>query len=86
MKILIADDEEPTATILKNFLSAKGYGDVDVFFSGTEAMEAVKGKNYDIAFLDAHMPNVSGTEIARHIKENHLKAKVVTKENYGAER
>ncbi len=41
MKILIADDEEPMATILKNFLRVKGYGDVDVFFSGTAAIRAV---------------------------------------------
>ena len=77
MKILIADDEESIPTIMKNFLIAKGYKDVDLFFRGAEAIEAVKINKYDIPFLDAKMPNVSGSQIARYIKENGLKTNVV---------
>jgi Response regulator containing CheY-like receiver, AAA-type ATPase, and DNA-binding domains len=77
MKILIADDEESIVSILKNFLSMKGYKDVDVFFNGTEAMDAMKSGGYDVAFLDEKMPGESGTEIAGYIKKNGLKTKAV---------
>jgi DNA-binding response OmpR family regulator len=77
MRILIADDEESMAAILKRFLSMKGYEDVDVFFNGTEAIDAVKSGAYDIAFLDEKMPGMSGTEIAAYIKKAGLKTKAV---------
>lgn len=77
MKILIADDEESIVSILKNFLSMKGYKDVDVFFNGTKAMDALKLGAYDVAFLDEKMPGASGTEIAGYIKKNALKTKAV---------
>jgi DNA-binding response OmpR family regulator len=77
MRILIADDEESMVAILKRFLNMKGYEDVDVFFNGTEAMDAVKSGVYDIAFLDEKMPGMSGTAIAGYIKKSGLKTKAV---------
>jgi len=77
MRILIADDEEALVDILKRYLAGQGYSGIDVIFEGKEALALIKTNGYDIAFLDEHMPNVSGPEIVKYIKDNGLKTKAV---------
>ncbi|MEZ5012250.1 MAG: response regulator [Bacteroidales bacterium] len=51
------------------FLTGKGY-EVDTCTSGNDAIDMVKKeKNYDVIFLDEHMPGLSGIDTLRQIKE-----------------
>lgn len=83
MKILIADDESEPAEIIKKSLTRKGYV-VDAVFDGKAALDSIKENNYDIVFLDHNMPELTGLELIKHIKENNLNTKTVMITGYPA--
>lgn len=70
MKILIVDDSRFTqltiAKLLKNQI-----GDVEIFFAndGEEGFKKYKEFNPDYVFVDLLMPNVSGQQLIKLIKE-----------------
>ena len=68
INILWVDDE---VNLLKPhiiFLENKGY-QIDTCVSGTEALEAIEEKIYDIVLLDENMPGLTGLETLHEIKE-----------------
>jgi len=76
MKILIADDEVESAEIIKKSLIKKCYV-VDAAFDGKAALDLIKKNNYDIVFLDHNMPELTGLELIKHIKQNSPDTKTV---------
>ena len=63
MKVLIVDDDPDVVQFFKQAATEKGYTDIDVAFSGEEALtQAIKG-NYDLITLDIRLPGASGLEI-----------------------
>ncbi len=83
MKILVADDEKEVVDILKEYLEEKGLS-ADVAFDGKETLNLIKTNNYDIAFIDENMPELSGLEIVEFIKQNNLNVKTVILTGYPA--
>ena len=81
MKILICEDEIEVVNILKRFLKYKGF-DADYALDGKAALELIKSGNYGIVFLDINMPELTGIEILKYMKENHNKAKVIILTGY----
>ena len=71
MRILIADDEVDFLDIMKESLERKGH-DVDTAQDGAEVLRCLKHHKYDIAFLDHNMPELTGLEVIKHIKENKI--------------
>lgn len=67
MQILWADDEIDLLKPHVLFLEEKGY-QVDTVNNGTDAVEQVREKHYDIIFLDENMPGLSGLETLSEIK------------------
>lgn len=68
MKILIVDDEELARARLKRMLGTLEVQVVDEAKNADEAIEAVKNREYDVAFLDINMPEVSGLELGYELK------------------
>lgn len=68
MKILIVDDEELARARLKRMLNTLEAQVVDEAKNADEAIEAVKDKGYDMAFLDINMPEISGLELGYELK------------------
>lgn len=83
MKILIADDEAEIVGIIKGSLNKKGYV-VDATLDGKAALDLIKENNYDIVFLDHNMPEVTGLELIKYIKENNLNTKTAMITGYPA--
>ncbi len=83
MKILIADDEKETAELIKKWLIRQGY-DADLAFDGREALELIKLNDYDLAFLDHNMPELTGLELIKYLKENNPNTKTVMITGYPA--
>lgn len=81
MNILIVDDEKDLVEFLKNRLVLKGHS-VDVAYDGKDALEKAKSDRYDIVFSDHNMPEMTGVELIRHMKNNKLKAKIAVITGY----
>lgn len=65
--ILVVDDKFSDRETLKTILEDKGYR-VATAKDGTEAIEMVKSKHYDIIFLDVVLPGIDGVETFERVK------------------
>lgn len=65
---LVVDDEIETAESIKNYLLKKGY-DVDVAFTGEDALLKIKTDKPDIVLLDIRLPGMDGIIILKAIKD-----------------
>ena len=68
MKVLVIEDEESFITALKVGLTREGFT-VEVQSDGAEALNTFKTFNPDIVLLDLMLPNRSGVDICRDIRE-----------------
>ena len=70
-RILIADDEAPARTRLRDLLDecreSFPLAIVDEARNGREALEVVNREKVDIVLLDIRMPEIDGMEAARHM-------------------
>ncbi|MGX0935669.1 DNA-binding LytR/AlgR family response regulator [Cupriavidus metallidurans] len=69
--LLIADDEPLLARVLESELKAlwPEAQIVAVVHDGVAALEATRGQQPDVAFLDIRMPGMSGMDVARELIE-----------------
>lgn len=67
-KILVADDEMSIRLLYSEELKEEGY-DVVTAANGKEALEIVAREPLDLVILDIKMPEMSGIEVLRQIKE-----------------
>lgn len=68
-KILLVDDEEKTATVFEAALKQGGY-DVIVAKDGKSALEEVRKTTFDAVLLDQMMPDLSGSEVLKTLKQD----------------
>lgn len=78
-RILCVDDEPYVCDFLKDYLLFKGY-DVQVAFSGKQALQILAAEKFDMLLLDIIMPEMSGMEVLQNIHENipHLPVIILT--------
>ncbi len=76
--ILLAEDYPTNQEIARRHLERAGYS-VDIAGNGELALEAFKGKHYDLIFMDVQMPVLDGFQATKAIRE--IEAKSATKEN-----
>ncbi len=69
-KILVADDEMSIRLLYSEELKEEGY-DVITASNGKEALEIVSREPLDLVILDIKMPEMSGIEVLRQIKEKY---------------
>jgi DNA-binding response OmpR family regulator len=68
IRILWTDDEVEALKPHIFFLEEKGYK-IDTCSNGNDTVDLVRKNQYDLIFLDEHMPGLSGIETLRLIKE-----------------
>jgi two-component system, OmpR family, KDP operon response regulator KdpE len=67
-RILLVDDEQQIARVLRRALSSKGY-DVQVASDGEEALSVFHSWNPDMLITDLAMPGMGGLELCRRIRK-----------------
>lgn len=68
-QILIAEDHALNQMFLKRLLPSMGLLNFTIVENGRLALEAVQQKEYDIVLMDCHMPEMSGYEATKAIRE-----------------
>ncbi len=67
MRILMVEDDEDIATMLKSFLESR-QKDVHVVSSATAALNVLGIDHYDLIILDLTLPEIDGLELCRQIR------------------
>jgi len=75
-KILYVDDDAALREIVKDQLSSAGFL-IDEAEDGAAAISKLETGNFDLMLLDINMPNKSGIDVLKFIKEKALKCKVI---------
>ena len=75
LKILLVDDELDTATVFETVLKQGGY-EVKVASNGQGALALVKSDTFDLVLLDQMMPDMSGNDVLRHLKEDEASKRI----------
>ncbi len=66
--MLIVDDEENIRFVLERALKREGC-ETDTATSGSEAIESLSARDYDLVLLDLHMEPVGGLKVLEHIRQ-----------------
>lgn len=69
-KILVVDDEESIREFLEIMLKKEGF-EVTLAEDGAKAKELLAKKSFDMVISDLQMPNVTGIELLKHVKDSY---------------
>jgi two-component system OmpR family response regulator len=67
-RVLIVDDEEDFVVTLQKRLRKRNL-EVGTALDGAQALELIKGKDFDVVVLDVKMPGMDGLEVLRQVKQ-----------------
>ena len=78
MRILIVEDEEALAKIIKDSLETEGYA-VDHLSDGQKALGRIQStsQEYDLIMLDLMLPNKGGLEICQEMRKMNIDTPVL---------
>jgi len=82
--VLVVDDHFADRETLKTVLEEKGYR-VATASDGTEAIDMVRSRHYDIIFLDVRLPDMTGFETFEQVKKIDPQATVIMMTGYAEE-
>lgn len=69
--ILVVDDEKEIADLLELYIGGEGYSVVKAY-TGAEALETLRRQPVSLALLDVMLPDISGFELCRRIREEFV--------------
>jgi signal transduction histidine kinase/DNA-binding response OmpR family regulator/HPt (histidine-containing phosphotransfer) domain-containing protein len=73
LRILVAEDNEFNAQLMEQLLGRRGHR-VRVAHNGREALALTEEENFDLLFLDVHMPELDGFQVVQAIRERERTA------------
>lgn len=69
-RVLVVDDEESIREFLEIMLRKEGY-EVTCAEDGQKALDIIKKKSFDLVISDLQMPNMTGIELLKHVKDQY---------------
>jgi DNA-binding NtrC family response regulator len=81
--VLVIDDEADIRESLETLLSLEGYS-VDLAQNGTDGLRALEQRSYDLVLLDLMMPDRSGMDVLREVRERDLETPIFLITAYGS--
>jgi len=76
MRILLVEDERKVASFIARALKENTYA-VDTVETGEKAIEASSEVAYDAILLDVRLPDISGIEVCRELRQRGVEAPVL---------
>ena len=83
-RVLIIEDDEEMAALLKDFLTDEGVG-ADSAGSGSEAFRKLARGSFDLVITDIRMPGLTGLDILPGIKKLQPEAPIIVMTAFGGE-
>lgn len=80
--LLIVDDEEYLRTLLESELGDSNEFAVDTASDGSQAINSIQQKVFDVILLDIKMPRVSGIEVLQFVQEYSPTTQVIILTNH----
>jgi DNA-binding response OmpR family regulator len=75
-RLLLVDDDEFILYTYKMILEKKGYI-VDTVDNGKKTIDILGRSSYDLVILDIVLPDITGEEIAIHIRKSELDVEII---------
>jgi DNA-binding response OmpR family regulator len=76
MRILVVEDEEELAYLIRRGLTREGYA-VDIANDGEEGQILAEGIPYDVIILDIILPKKDGFELCLDLRRNKIKSRIL---------
>ena len=82
-KILVIDDELDIREGLYDLLTLEGGYTVELAHNGTEGLRKLEGTPYDLVLLDLMMPDMSGMDVLRQVRQTDTETPIFMITAYG---
>jgi len=76
MNVLVVEDEQRMAELLRKGLSEEGHT-VVCAFDGSEGLEAARASEFDVIVLDVMMPKLSGYDMAKRLRAEKIRTPIL---------
>ena len=76
LPILIVDDYKTMLRIIRNLLKQIGFDNVEEATDGTEALQKLREKKFDLVISDWNMEPMTGIELLREVRSDDNLAKI----------
>ena len=84
IKVLLVDDEKGYLNVLSNRLSKRSI-EATKAFSGTEAIQILRKKDFDVVVLDLKMEDMNGIEVLKIMKKMAPELPVIFLTGHGSQ-
>lgn len=71
MRVLVVEDEEQVADLIAVLFTRLNW-DVHIAGTGQKGLELAVEKKFDLITLDVGLPDISGIEICRELRQRHI--------------
>ncbi len=68
LRFLVVDDDALSRNMMDLMLSPHGY-EIEFACDGAEALEAMQSRPYDLVFMDLVLPDMSGIDVTRQVRQ-----------------
>jgi len=79
--LLIVEDDRTFAKIISAFLQKNDF-EVEVCMKGQEALKRLEDKKFDLVITDFRLPDTTGIEVLRHLKEQNIQIPTILMTGY----
>jgi len=76
MRVLVIEDDTTLGHALQEFLADQGYA-VDWLTDGGKVLGALAGQPYDLLLLDLNLPDMSGLDVLRQLRQDGIQVPVL---------
>ena len=84
VRVLLIDDEEAYVDVLQKRMTRRNI-DITTALSGSEAIQTLRKRDFDVALLDLKMEDMDGIEVLKIMKKLAPEIKVIMVTGHGSE-